>query len=322
MAKISFNSDNKKTNFSDFPKLFLDFQEKARIVCIEPEPEVNFVHTLRAPSIINGEVVMESVKNKDGSFTEKPKMDFVGKHLCFGNLNTLMEKDKDPANCPTCAAAQESDAIGPATRRFAMHVVQYKVKPGTFTPQTPFQAELVVWAFTDQRFSNLTDIAEEHGDLRQRDLLLGPCENKGFQKFDVNVGGSAAWMETDENKKFVAALYAENKLEDLDPAIGRKITKSQAEEDIQKVLLKHAQAFGGGSASEGPREAAGVAPSMDLEGLLGAPASTPVADPVSEPLEAPEAPLADFPATPAAEAEPTEEKPKSVLDFDSLLADL
>jgi len=329
MAKMTFTSENKKTSNFDFPKLYLDHGERARIVCIEPEPEVNFVHTLKAPQVVNGEVVMESVKNKDGSFTEKPKMDFVGRHLCFGNMNTLMEKGKDPQNCPTCAAAQDNDAIGEAVRRFAMHVVQYKVQPGKFAVQTPFQAELVVWAFTDSRFSQLTDIAEEHGDLRSKDLLLGPCENKNFQKFDVQVGGSAAWLESDETKQFVQTLYAQNKLDDLDPAIGRKVTKEQANEDIQKVLLKHAQAFGGGSASTGsaPTPTGGVeAPPVGLDDLLGAglggPAAPEAPAPVSEPLEVPQAPVAEFPAqveTPAAPEPPKEEK---TLNFDDLLKGL
>lgn len=333
MAKMTFSSENKKASNFDFPKLYLDHGERARIVCIEPEPEVNFVHTIKAPEIVNGEVVTESVKNKDGSFTERPKMNFIGRHLCFGNMNTLMDKGKDPSNCPTCAAHEDHDFIGEAVRRFAMHVVQYKTQTGKFAVQTPFQAELVVWAFTDQRFGQLTDIAEEHGDLRMKDLLLGPCENKNFQKFDMQVGGSAAWLESEENKKFIQTLYASNKLDDLDPAIGRKVTKEQAQEDIQKAILKQQQAYGGGStpsAAARPDAGAPSAASLDLEGLLGGGSATPTpepAAPVSEALDVPEAPVLDLPtAEPAAAVEEpaapaAEDKPKT-LDFDSLLSGL
>ena len=254
--------------------------------------------------------------------TERPKMDFVGRHLCFGDMNTLMEKSKDPANCPTCAANQEYPDYGfYATRRFAMHVVQYKVQPGGFKVQTPFQAELVVWSFTDQRFSQLTDIAEEHGDLRQRDLLLGPCENKTFQKFDLQVGGSAAWLETDAAKEFVTTLYASNKVEDLNVAMGRKISRAEAQDDIQKVILRNQQAFGGGGAAEAPSSAPDVSQqSMDLEGLLGGGSASAAPE---APAAAPEAPVVDLPTpSPEPEAPAAAEGEKKAFDFDALMKGL
>lgn len=319
--KITFSSENKQKSNFDFPKLFLDHGERARIVCIETEPDVQYVHTLRAPSIINGEVVMEKVKNKDGSLTDKPKYDFVGKHICFGQPNILMDPakgGKDPENCPTCAAAQQNDAVGAATRRFAMHVVQYKTQPGSFKIQTPFSAELVVWSFTDQRFSTLTDITEEHGDLRAKDLLLGPCENKMYQNFDIQVGGTAEWLASEENKSFVQSLYASNKMEDLTPAIARKISREMAQDDIQKVLLKHAQAFGGGGSADpvGSGVAAAPAAGMDLGALLDN--TPPQSAPAPEPTPAPEPEPVTVPATPEVTPAPAEE-PKQTLNFDALL---
>lgn len=348
MAKVSFSEENKSKNEYDYPKLWLDHNERARIVCIEQAPEAEFIHTLRAPEIINGEVVMESVKGRDGAMTERPKYQFVGRHICFGNPNVLAESAakgsaKDIDNCPTCAAADRSDAIGPAIRRFAMHVVQYKTQPGSFKPQTPFNAELVIWSFTDKTFSQLTDIMVEHGDLRKKDLLLGPCENKGFQKFDIGVGGSAEWLAQGpegENANFVKRLYAENKVDDLTPMIARRVSKEMAQDDIEKVLLKHAQAFGGGERAGG---GAATAASMDLDNLLAggggdAPAPAPAA---AEPTPAPAAePAFDFgtmDTTPApseadssfstptpepAASAPAEEKKADPLDFGSLLEGL
>lgn len=317
MAKIEFSSENKVKSDFDFPKLYLDHGERARIVCIETAPEVEFVHTLNAPQIINGEVVMEKVKQKDGSITEKPKMDFVGRHICFGNPNTMAEKGKDPANCPTCAAGQQSDAIWGAKRRFAMHVVQYKTQPGSFKIQDPFSAELVVWSFTDKTFNTLTDIMEEHGDLRKKDLLLGPCENKMYQNFDIQVGGTAEWLVVEANTNFVKSLYAQNKLEDLTPAIARKISKEMAQDDIQKVLLKHAQAYGGNTGEGSSASAGEVAGGMDLDGLLSGPSGSQTTPAVPESTEAP-APTPVAEVAPQVE-EPKAEEPKKTLDFDSLL---
>lgn len=331
--KISFNSENKSKSDFDFPKLYLEMNERARIVVIEPEPTVNFVHTLRAPSIINGQVEMETVKDKSGAISERPKMQFIGKHLCFGDPNALMEKGKDPQNCPTCEAAQQDDSIGGAQRRFAVHVVQYKVQPGGFKPQTPFNAELVVWAFPDRTFSSLVDIMEEHGDLRNKDLLLGPCSSKTYQNFDIQVGGSAAWRESEANQQFVAQLYQQNKLDDLNPIIGRKVTREQAMEDIQKVRIRNAQAFGGAANDAAP--ALGGSTGLDLSKLLddspketmpdwaAAPAAAPVAeDPwTGAPAAAETAPVpAEVPA--AAEAAPAPAAPAPTLDFDSLLSGL
>lgn len=344
MVKMDFNSENKAKSDFDFPKLYLDHGERARIVCIEAQPEVEFVHTLKAPAIVNGEVVMEKVKAKDGSISERPKTDFVGRHICFGLPNILFNKDKggkDPANCPTCAAANQNDAIGAAQRRMAMHVVQYKVQPGKFQIQTPFQAELVVWSFTDRTYNTLTDIAEEHGDLRMKDLLLGPCENKMFQNFDIQVGGTAEWLAEEGRTAFVKSLYAENKLDDLQPAIARKVSREMAQEDIQKVLLKTQQAFGsggGGAAAQTDLTPSPAAGGMDLDSLLsgGDSSPEPAAETTPEPAEdapvaspdialesltVPEEPAATEPTPePAAVEEPKEEK--KTLDLDSLLAGL
>lgn len=326
MVKMTFSSENKQKSDFDFPKLSLDHGERARVVMIDAEPEMMFIHTLRAPEIINGEVVMEKVKAKDGSLSDKPKYNFIGRHICFGNIETLLKNGKDPEQCPTCAAAQQSDAIEAPVPRYATHVVRYKTQPGGFKIQTPFQAELLVWAFTAGRFNSLVDIAEEHGDLRKKDLLLGPCENKMYQNFDIQVGGTAEWLADEERNSFVKRLYAENKLEDLMPAIGRKISREMANDDIQKVLIRHAQAFGG-SASESAAES-NIAGGMDLDNLLGGGDSTPASAPTpvqDEPLGVTE--QSDTPPwTPDAEAAPVQEsstpepeKPKQTLDFDSLL---
>jgi hypothetical protein len=344
MVKLQFNASNKRDTGGDFPALKLTHGEKARILCIETEPEVGFIHTLRAPAILaDGTPVMEQAKSRGGEMVDRQKMDYMGRHLCFGQIETLLETGKDPANCPTCQASVEhADMIDAPARRFAMHVVKYKVVPGSYKVQNPFQAELLVWSFTDKKFGTISDIAEEHGDLRSKDLMLGPCENADFQNFEIQVAGSAAWLENEENKKFVTTLYAANKIPDLTVAIGRKIEKSMAIEDIQKVLTRYATARGASMVSNAAPSAAagmggGASSGTDLDALLSGAAPAPAADftipgapstpPdfVTEALEppaassapsAPEVPV-EAPAAPAA-AEPQAEQPK-VLNFDELL---
>lgn len=338
MVKLEFNSSNKKDTGVDFPALKLSHGEKARILCIETEPEVGFIHNLRAPAVLaDGTPVMEKAKSRGGEMVDRQKMDFVGRHLCFGSIETLLETGKDPANCPTCQKAVENaDMIDPPQRRFAMHVVKYKCQPGSFKVQTPFQAELLVWSFTDKKFGTIADIAEEHGDLRTKDLMLGPCENADFQNFEIAVAGSAAWLETEETKQFVKTLYAANKIPDLTVAIGRKVEKSMAAEDVQKVLQRHAMARGSAVMADATTQAGvgvgamgggAAAPATDLDALLSGAGSTP-APPAQAPSTdfAPES-VAVPPAAetveepPAAAEEPKQEAPK-VLDFDALLSGL
>lgn len=336
MPKITFSSDNKIKSFNDYPKLkFTDKGEKARVVVLDDAPFMEWVHTLRAPVIINGEVVMESVKDKQGNVTgSAPKMDFIGQHICFGNANVLNENakkgtPKDPANCPTCAAVNENpDAFEPPRRRMAIHIVRYKTQPGSFKPQEPFQAELLAWVFGEKVYDSLVGIGEEHGDVRAKDLLL-ECTNKMFQNVEVQVGGSAAWLSNDETKAFVGRLYAENKSEDLSTLLGRKVNRQQAEEDISKVRLRHAQAYGGTT------EGAGNAPSQSetasavgLDDILSgvtAPVETeaptaPAEDPWTPPAVEETAPVAT--AEPVAVPEAEKKDSGDVLDFDSLLKGL
>lgn len=340
MPKISFSADNKVKTFNDYPKLkFNEKGERARVVVLDGEPYAEWVHTLRAPVIINGEVQMESVKDKQGNVTERPKMDFIGQHICFGNPQKLAEAPhKDPANCPTCAAGNETEAVEAPRRRMAVHIVRYKTQPGSYKPQEPFQAELLAWVFGEKVFDSLVGIIEEHGDLRQKDLLL-ECSNKMFQNVEIQIGGSAAWLATEENKQFVQRLYAENKSDDLTTLLARKVTRQQAEEDIAKVKLRHAQAFGGTT------EGAGSAPSQSeaastvnldeiLTGGSDAGQNTPEASPespapdLSEGTQDTAPSIAESPAETVTEAsvaeEPKAEEKKSgdVLDFDSLLSGL
>ena len=118
MPRTSFDSANKAKVGGQYPKFKLERGERARIVVIDREPMVEYVHTLRAPQVANGRVVMEQVQDQSGNLVERPKEDFIGQHICLGDFETLEANGSDPGACPTCAAGKEEPAIGtpgPAT---------------------------------------------------------------------------------------------------------------------------------------------------------------------------------------------------------------
>lgn len=240
MPKVPLTSDNKAKNNYEFPKLFLDKGERALIVCIEQVPHMEYTHTLRKPQIIDGKPQYET--NQRGQ--KEMKFDFVGRHVCIGSEDVIAEKGLDAKGCPVCLESTKSDVVNKPERRFAMHVVRYKTQLGGFKTQDPFQAELIVWAFGDKIFNQLVDFAEEWGDLREHDLKLGPCEVKNFQKFEINVANSAAWLQDDSTKELVTKTYKNNQIPDLSVACGRKLSREMIKEDLEKVKEGHRIASG------------------------------------------------------------------------------
>jgi hypothetical protein len=242
IPKVPLTPESKVQQSSDYPRLTLDYGDRALIVCIEPEPVCEFRHVLEAPEIgPDGKVLKEERKTQKGEPYEATVKEFIGQHLCFGDFNVMSEKGADPDNCPTCAAAKENDAVYAAKSHYAMHVIKYSLQPGGWILRDPFNAECIAWVFSPTRLNALIDLAVEWGDLRQHDLKLGPCENKKYQKYDINVAKDAQWLVSEERKQFVAQTYANNQAEDLSALIARRITKAQALEDIQKVLERDAQ---------------------------------------------------------------------------------
>jgi hypothetical protein len=239
MGRIGFDESHRKRDASQFPKLKLDSNESARILVIEKEPWTEYVHTLRAPKIVNGEPVEETVE-KDGTTTTSISLDFIGNPLCLGDSGILEDKGLDPANCPICALASEGDITDPPKRRFAANVLKYSTKPGTTELREPFSVEVVVWAFTDMVYGKLLDFKKEWDNLQEHDLLLGPCTNKMFQKFDMQVSKSAQWQETDERRAIAIETFKNNKADDdiLKNMCGRSVKRSFMEEDIEKVKAR------------------------------------------------------------------------------------
>jgi hypothetical protein len=249
VARIEFTSEAKKatTNY-DYPKLKLKNGERARILLLEA-PVVEYVHTLRAPQLINGLAVMETKKRRDDSEYQDHKMDFLSRPICLGDEGILDDKGSDAKNCPMCALAKENSDMSQAPqRRFAMHVIRYKTKPNGFEPITPFSVELLVWSFTDKVFNKIVDFKNEFGDLRKHDLTLGPCTNEGFQQYDISISAKGAWLEDDARKSLTAETFKNNQIPDLSIACGAKKELKWIEEDLSKIRTNWGIATGLGSA--------------------------------------------------------------------------
>lgn len=238
MPSVDFTAENKVSQGPDlsFPTLKFVKDERKRVLAIETKPTFEYTHRLVMPKIVNGVVQMERKNRKDGSEYEVYATDFIGLQICHGDLGAIANSGADPDNCPMCALALEnSDAMLPPIRRFAMHTVVYSTKPGTFEVANPFQVGIVVWKFTDKTYNSLVDIKNEWGDLRKIDLNLGPCTNLAFQQFDINVGSQAAWLQDEARRNLVVATYQSNRAADLSAYCGRRSELRWVQADIEKI---------------------------------------------------------------------------------------
>lgn len=246
MPQLPFADEHKaSTSNLDFPRLKLEQNERKRILLLD-DPNFAYVHELRAPKIVDGKAQLVTIDRGGSKITDYEK-DFIGRPLCLGDIDILSAQGVDPANCPVCARSIESDEVDKPKRRFAVPVIVYATKPGSFDLRTPFSCELVVWSFTDKAYNKLVDLVKEWGEngkIRNHDLNLGPCTNQGFQQYEINVASTAAWLASEERKAHVLETYRDNKPADLDQFCGRKVSKTWLAEDLAKVRDRWAIANG------------------------------------------------------------------------------
>lgn len=286
MARVKFDPTNVRQDESKFPKLKLEKDEVARILCIEEVPWSQWVHTLRAPKIVNGGPQTVVKERKNGEKYEDYEMDFIGRPICLGDEGILADHGVDPKNCPACELAVSGDLADRPQRRFAMHVLKYATKPGTTDLLPQFNLQLLVWAFTDKTFDKLTTFTQEWGSLLQHDLLLGPCTNPTFQQFDINIAGKAEWLGNEDRKQLAVEMFKQNKISDeaLAAFCGRKVARAWMEEDLDKIKERWRIASGA-EASSGPAWMSGGGRESLVEGLESLTSQTGMAAP-TESLEA------------------------------------
>jgi hypothetical protein len=335
MPRVPLNEEMKARSGANYPRLMLEKDERARINVIEVDPLMEFVHTLRAPRVEHGEPVYQD--GRDGK--EEMVFDFIGRHICLGDFDTLTEKGLDPANCPACAAAKDSDAVRSPERRFGVHIIKYATQPGSFSIIEPFSFQMMVWVFGDNIFDKLVDIQKEWGSLQQHDLNLGPCTVKQFQKFEIQPASQAEWIKDQGRIETVKQTFTNSQCKDLAGMIGRKVDRRFFEADIEKCVDAYRQVFSKNKAAPvqltvggmdmGTTESQDETVPPDISSLLDTPTAAPPrpAQPAVDlsslldtpPAAAPSTPpanLMDTPSTPPATT--PEEAPKTIA-FDDLL---
>ena len=317
MSRLKFSPDNVKKNPFNFPKLKLEKKgDKARIVLLE-DPEYGWVHNLQKPKIEDGvALTVQKTAFKTGKNYTDYVYQWISTSMCLGDEDALAENGSDPANCPMCAEAKESDRVKAPKRRFAMHVFQYNTKPGKTDVATPFGGQTVIWTFTDKVFEKLAGYIEELGDLRQHDLLL-VSDNPAFNGFEISPSMKAEWMADKERAEITKTTFKENQAEDLSIFVGNTKEKKYIEMDLEEIRVAWRVALGA------PKPTGETATSLvgavtleeGIDSLLDA-------DKSDEPYEeiAPEA-AEEAPVKKKAKKEEEESAPEAD-NFDDLLAGL
>lgn len=275
MPQIDWTPEFKRSTSIEFDRLKLKVGERARIVTLE-KPTFTWVHTLRAPKIVDGRANKVVKKRKDGTEFADWDMDFIGRPQCLGDHGIIADEGMDAKNCPICARAKDSEETSSPERRFAMNVIKYNTK-GDGALVTPFGCASQVWTFTEGIFNKLYDIAQEYGGLVGRDLVLGPCQApEAFQKFDISVGAKNVWESDERIKSIVQETHQGNRIEDLEAACGRKAEARWLKKDVEKIAERWQIAHGKVDAVSGTEAEDVKTLKGELDNLMAsAPVTTP-----------------------------------------------
>jgi len=240
MGRTAFTAANKAPstgiNTSDLPKLSLAKDEKARIIILE-DPVTVWQHRLQMPKIINGTVQKVEKERRNGGTYSDYDWEFISAPRCMGKEDILSSDAADPENCPMCREAQNGLLQAPK-RRHAMTIVQYGTKKNGDVIQ-PFSASVKAWVFADSRFEQILAIAEglkEGASLSTRDLVLGPCSDPVFQKFDVTAQERCAYLELDK-QEYITALFEGNKFSEaeLQNLAAWESSKLKIEQELSRI---------------------------------------------------------------------------------------
>lgn len=227
MGRTQPGRENVLRNYQNVPKFKLETGETARIILLEFGPAKpgeafgswsEWRHNFKIPGVVE--------TMADGSKREIKPERFLGNYICLGDEEILAQKLYDPENCPACALADESDEFKPL-RYHATNVIRYATKPGTHTVREPWSVECIPWVFGERTFRTVSDLYEEWGDLRKKDIGL-KCTVAQYQNFDFSVLAEAVWLAPALNKppfkygmafrELVAQTFKEGKLPDEDLA--------------------------------------------------------------------------------------------------------
>lgn len=270
MPQIDWTPEFKRTTSVEFDRLKLKVGERARIVTLE-KPTFTWVHTLRAPKIVDGRANKVIKKRKDNTEYADWDMDFIGRPQCLGDHGIIADEGLDAKNCPVCTRAKDSEETAAPERRFAMNIIKYNTRADG-NPVAPFGCSSQVWTFTEGIFNKLYDIAQEYGGLVGRDLILGPCQvPEAFQKFDISAGAKNLWESDEAITRIVRETHDQNRIENLEAACGRKTEAKWLKSDVEKIAerwrIAHGKQADGGNEADDIKSLKG-----ELDNLLAPPA--------------------------------------------------
>lgn len=244
MPRIGYSEDFAGGEGDKYPRLkFQGKGEVKRIVCPDP-PFMEWVHRIEAPKVVNGAAVMVMRKRKDNSEYPDYEMQWFSSPICLGSNATLIKDKLDPANCPACESASRATGLLEPVRRYSMAVVEYTIRQSTeFAPVEPFSATLSIWAYTARMYDKLLGITRQWGNLREHDLLLGPCEDVGFQRFNVEVAAQALWLINPAWRQFVGSLWTAPGNLPTDDQLRAACGQSQSLPQIASAVRQAEQAY-------------------------------------------------------------------------------
>lgn len=298
MARVGLDANQKSHSIFDTENFKMKTGQKARVLLIEQEFDVEWVHWV----------------------------DEFGYAICQGAYDTMMKEGTD-AHCKFCQVAEQG-GVKKARRKFVTLLVVYRTN-SKGQVLTPITVDVNPWIFGDDKFNDLLSKKEQWGDLRKHDLGI-ECLGEQYQKMRIDVLPDAVWMQDDTTKEAVATAFKEAKAmyaKDMRMLLGRDVT------DPDKLAEILNEATGAGVVpdyaaagtinqmfSDAPAIAASPATDVDFGALLedtDTPTTVEDATVVTEaPVAEPEAVVTDPLAT-----TPVVETPAANVNFDDLLSD-
>jgi hypothetical protein len=212
MAKpMSYDQSNKVSTVFDMEQFKgLEKGEKRRICMLDKEPICAVVHWVT-----------------DTGYCE-----------CLGDYEIVSKGEVDE-NCPACKHATQGreSAVSMPTRRFVTHIFEYITNnKGTVIPPTNFRVK--AWVYGNDKFGVLSDRTSEHGDLRQKDLII-TCQGKDYQKYDIDVSTKGCfWMASPELKERAKFLFKAEHRQDIGRLLGKTLNKQELTVAVSKAVRK------------------------------------------------------------------------------------
>ena len=231
MSKVNYDKDNMVKSVFDIEKFKLKMNEVARVVLIEQQLDMENRHWV------------ETGQDKGGYY------------ICLGRDDTIRQNGTDPEQCPLCSKASDSGIVSMPRRYFVTQIIKY-ITNAKGEPVTPLAADVLPWIFSNDKYNDLTMKKDVHGDLRAKDLVI-KCTGEQYQKMQIEVA-PAIWLKDETTKNNIVAVFKANKLPDVVPLLGRRLSK----EELDKLI---ADLFGGVGAGVGVDAAAAADVAAGLE---------------------------------------------------------